>query len=64
MFDILFHAHVHVTDNKPNFVVEKAAWFFFNHLTFFRITYFKYIVKHQVIFLAENVHFMFHLLNI
>lgn len=37
MFDILFHAHVHVTDNKPNFVVEKAACFF-NHLTFFRIT--------------------------
>lgn len=64
MYDILFHAHVHVTDNKPNFVVEKAACFFFNHLTFFRITYFKYIVKHQVIFLAENVHFMLHLLNI
>lgn len=59
MFYILFHAHVHVTDNKPNFVAEKAAWFFFfNHLTFFRITYFKYIVKHQVIFLAENVHYM------
>lgn len=28
MFDILFHAHVHVTDNKLNFVVEIAAWFF------------------------------------
>lgn len=45
-------------------LLKKLPGFFFNHLTFFRITYFKYIVKHQVMFLAENVHFMLHLLNI